>query len=78
MVIYYADNVKAGLPLRQRLFHRLVCNGDIDLATALDRDLLLSELEEFGISSPPDRTDGHTLLAIMQAAREDLARLPRG
>ena len=40
--------------------------------TALDRDLILSELEELGLSPPAvDRRDGAALLAMLRSAREE-------
>ena len=91
----------------ERLFYRLVCDGEIELATAqremasdwisaykqrfqtdkplrdyatapltaLDRDLLRSELEEFGIS-PPGSADGSALMVMLEAAREGGLREP--
>lgn len=86
----------------ERLFHRLVCDGDIELVTAqqeiakdwisaykhyfrtdkplrdydtapltaLDRDLLLSELEEFGVSPLPSAAEGRVLMVMLQSVRE--------
>lgn len=83
------------------LFHRLVCDGEIDLATAqremasdwiaaykrffntdkplrdytqapltaLDADLLASELEELGVAVPRD-ADGALLLSLFEASRQ--------
>ena len=86
----------------ERLFHRQVCEGKLDLTiaqremasdwisaykryfntdtplrdytsaplTALDRDFILSELEELGVSTPPiARNDGQALLALLHTAR---------
>jgi hypothetical protein len=87
----------------ERLFHRLVCDGKIELATAqreiasdwisaykryfntnaplrdyeaapltaLDRDLILSELEELGLPAPAwGSSDGPALMTMLQRARE--------
>jgi hypothetical protein len=93
----------------ERLLHRLVCEGKIELATAqremasdwiaaykryfdtnsplrdyeaapltaLDRDFILSELEELGISAaipPVSSSDGRTLMTMLQRAREQSHR----
>lgn len=87
----------------ERLFHRRICEGTVDLRTAqreiaadwisaykrhfktdtplrdyqaapltaVDRDFILSELEELGVSAPPtSRRDGPALLALLETARK--------
>jgi hypothetical protein len=86
----------------ERLFHRLVCVGELELATAqreiakdwisaykkyfrtgkplrdydtrpitaLDSELLLSELAESGISPLPSGADGRALITMLRAAKE--------
>jgi hypothetical protein len=87
----------------ERLFHRQICEGKLDLTTAqremasdwisaykrhfktdrplrdyktapltaLDRDFILLELEELGVSAPAmGRSDGPALLALLQTARK--------
>jgi hypothetical protein len=87
----------------ERLFHRLVCERKIELATAqreiasdwisaykryfntnlplrdydaapltaVDRELILSELEELGLSPPAfSRNDGPALMAMLREARD--------
>ena len=87
----------------ERLLHRLVCEGRIELATAqremasdwisaykrhfntesplrdyeaspltaLDRELILSELEELGVSTRHlDGSDGPTLMAMLRTVKQ--------
>jgi hypothetical protein len=93
----------------ERLFHRLVCEGNIELATAQremasdwiaaykryfntssplrnyeaapvtvrDRDLILSELEELGVTPPAvARSDGAALIAMLNRARQQSLPAP--
>jgi hypothetical protein len=45
---------------------------DLNPLTAVDRELLLSELEELGVAPPAVHADGSGLLALFQATRRGL------
>jgi hypothetical protein len=50
---------------------------DTNPLTPLDRELILSELEELGVSAPPSaRDDGPALMAMLETAKEQ-SRLPQ-